>query len=95
MATVLKQFTTVLITAGDYMLFGQQVSKGIIFSVGLMVCYLRVGVVGIDCYTNSHQVASGLVAGLNDLEFNFLGYGWMAANCAFSAGYIVRNSDSV
>lgn len=44
MATVLKQFTTVLITAGDYMLFGQQVSKGIIFSVGLMVCYLR----GID-----------------------------------------------
>lgn len=28
-----------------------------------------------------------VLAGMNDLEFNFVGYCWMAVNCLFTAGY--------
>jgi GDP-mannose transporter len=35
------------------------------------------------------MVVGAALAGVNDLEFNFLGYVWMAINCAFTAGYVL------
>ena len=30
-----------------------------------------------------------IMAGVNDLEFNFIGYFWMGVNCTFTAGDFV------
>jgi len=70
MVTIFKNVTTSLVTAGDYVLFGEVVTQGIFSSVLLMI-------------------ASSIVAGLNDLAFNALGYLWMSVNCFVSAAYVL------
>lgn len=35
------------------------------------------------------MVASAIVASINDLEYNFVGYVWMACNCVLTTSYVV------
>jgi len=35
------------------------------------------------------MVIGAVLAGANDLEFNFYGYVWMAINCVFTSGYVL------
>ena len=35
------------------------------------------------------MVVGAVLAGANDLEFNFYGYVWMAINCVFTSGYVL------
>lgn len=70
MVTIFKNITTTLITFGDFALFGQQLSKGILQSIFLMIF-------------------GSLVAGFNDLSFNYEGYKWMTINCIVSASYVL------
>jgi len=39
------------------------------------------------------SVVGAVFAGLNDIEYNFVGYLWMAANCMFTAGIFSRELD--
>jgi len=88
MVTIFKNFTTTLVAFGDYFFFHQSLTIGILASILLMVHYNRIYFL-LTTELRSLQVASSVVAGLNDLEFNIVGYRWMVLNCIVSAGYVV------
>jgi len=78
-----------------------QYSLGLL-SVPMVVIFKQFTTIAItigDWYFHGNHMSAGIVAsvvimfigsvvaGFNDLEYNFTGYMWMAANCTFQAGY--------
>ena len=41
------------------------------------------------------KVLGSVVAGLNDLAFDTVGYFWMLSNCVASAAYVVKESKQI
>ena len=67
---VFKNTNNVFIAAGDYVLFGQRVSFGVLCTMALMVL-------------------ASILAASEDLEFDWGGYNWMAANCVSATAYVL------